>query len=309
MTKTFFVDGSHWLPVHDWPEFFAHTAAVIWKATEGTGWVDSTFALAKERCVSYGKPWGAYHFFLPGLPADEQARHFVRTVGDGCCVYVADIETATLKAAGVERGLGSFTGRDEKSVSAFLNEQKSVDALTLAEKVKLFLDTVELESGLVPLVYTSPGFWNYNLRPTPSWSSNYELWVAHYTSAPAPMIPNGWTNYRMWQYSETGRVPGTSGNVDCNWYNGDEDDLMSFFANGSMQPPFAYERAVITADRGVRVRATPSTLAYFYFVLPKNTVVEVLETINLPNGDVWVRVGQRQYCAMVYKGERLIRML
>ena len=49
------------------------------------------------------------------------------------------------------------------------------------------------------------------------------LWVAHWTTATAPTVPggawggDGWT---FWQYTSDGSVPGISGRVDLNRYNG-----------------------------------------------------------------------------------------
>jgi GH25 family lysozyme M1 (1,4-beta-N-acetylmuramidase) len=49
------------------------------------------------------------------------------------------------------------------------------------------------------------------------------LWIAHWTPATAPIVPGlnwggrGWT---FWQYTSDGVVPGITGRVDLNRYNG-----------------------------------------------------------------------------------------
>jgi len=49
------------------------------------------------------------------------------------------------------------------------------------------------------------------------------LWIANWTTAPQPAVPagnwggNGWT---FWQLSSTGTVPGISGAVDLDRFNG-----------------------------------------------------------------------------------------
>ena len=54
-------------------------------------------------------------------------------------------------------------------------------------------------------------------------SNGYPLWIAHWTSAGAPAVPagnwagSGWT---FWQHSSTGTVPGISGAVDLDRFNG-----------------------------------------------------------------------------------------
>jgi lysozyme len=53
------------------------------------------------------------------------------------------------------------------------------------------------------------------------------LWVAHYTEKPTPNIPSGFTDYTLWQYSESGAIAGINGNVDMNKFNGTLADLQS----------------------------------------------------------------------------------
>jgi lysozyme len=51
------------------------------------------------------------------------------------------------------------------------------------------------------------------------------LWLAQYTSAPAPQVPKAWTAWTFWQYIGKGKTPGVSLPVDLNWFNGTLDDL------------------------------------------------------------------------------------
>jgi len=39
------------------------------------------------------------------------------------------------------------------------------------------------------------------------------LWIASYSSVPGP-LPNGFSTWSIWQYSDTGRVNGIGGYVD-----------------------------------------------------------------------------------------------
>lgn len=311
MTQPFFMDGSHWNTVYDWNIMLQHTAAAMWKATEGTGFVDNTFETAKSQCMDYGEPWGAYHFFHPDMSPTLQAHHFINTVGGNCSVYVADIETAVLAGAfggTIPEGARGREVLSLKIADAVNAYSRIASSNNIAIVVKEFLDNIKALVGYTPIIYTSPGFWNYYLAPTPSWCSEYPLWVAHY-GVSQPRLPNGWTSHRMWQYTDSESVPGVSGAVDGNLFNGSSDDLISFFDNGSTPPPFSYEKAVVVADNGVKVRSLPTTLSSYYFVLRKGSIVEVLERIDKESGDIWLRVGQRQYCAMTYNNEVIMQWL
>jgi lysozyme len=47
----------------------------------------------------------------------------------------------------------------------------------------------------------------------------YPLWIADYGVA-APTLPNGWSTWLLWQYSESGAVQGIDSPVDLDLVNG-----------------------------------------------------------------------------------------
>ncbi len=96
-----------------------------------------------------------------------------------------------------------------------------------ADRVPLvltWLDQVEAALGLRPILYTRAGFIEQYF-PDPGGLVNDLLWVAHYTSKPAPSLPPGWDDWTIWQFSEKGEVAGVSGPVDLDRFNGTLDDL------------------------------------------------------------------------------------
>jgi lysozyme len=58
------------------------------------------------------------------------------------------------------------------------------------------------------MTYTSPGWCNKSL-PLTNWLKLTQLWVAHWTTRPQPIIPNEWAipgkTWTYWQYSSTGK--------------------------------------------------------------------------------------------------------
>ena len=76
--------------------------------------------------------------------------------------------------------------------------------------VLAFCDTIKA-AGYYPIVYT--GLWWLNTRlDANQLKGKYDIWLAQYTSAAQP----GYSPITMWQYSDSGRVPGISVNVDMN---------------------------------------------------------------------------------------------
>jgi lysozyme len=53
---------------------------------------------------------------------------------------------------------------------------------------------------------------------TPVYGTN-PLWVAAYLNDPEttlPKIPNGWSEWKIWQFTEKGRVGGYNADIDLN---------------------------------------------------------------------------------------------
>ncbi len=86
----------------------------------------------------------------------------------------------------------------------------SVDARTLTDCAKAFCDAVKA-AGYAPMIYfnTDQSFNRLHLREL----TDYGFWLAQYDT-----VLNYPYKIDMWQYTETGSVPGISGNVDVNLY-------------------------------------------------------------------------------------------
>lgn len=76
---------------------------------------------------------------------------------------------------------------------------------------KIFCETVEY-AGYHPMIYSNMKWMAYTLDMTEL--SEYDFWYADYHE-----IPQCPYDYRIWQYSESGAVPGINANVDLNlWF-------------------------------------------------------------------------------------------
>ncbi len=84
------------------------------------------------------------------------------------------------------------------------------------DRAKIYLEVIEGELGLAPVIYTNRYHFNeYYARWWPNVGA-YDLWLAYYTTGTTVKLPNGFSKYELWQYSKYGRVPGIQGNVDFN---------------------------------------------------------------------------------------------
>jgi len=179
------------------------------KATDGSRFVDPQFASNWAGMKDAGILRGAYHFFRPAAPVVAQMDQFVSALGSidaGDLPPVLDLEEAA-----------TSTGQDEWQATPI--EQRV--PLVLA-----WLEAVEESLGVKPLVYTRRGFVKSCFGDAGG-LTDYLLWIAHYTSAQKPAIPDGWADWTFWQHSETGQVDGINGNVDLDRFNGSVAGLMA----------------------------------------------------------------------------------
>ena len=65
-------------------------------------------------------------------------------------------------------------------------------------------------------IYTNWDFRNkYSDLAFPKQLYTFPLWVAHWTAKPVPLIPKGWKDYVLWQYSADGNKLGLSWGVQA----------------------------------------------------------------------------------------------
>ena len=202
------IDVSHWQGAINWTSVDrAGVAFAFMKATESTTYTDTRFATNWAAARQAGIYRGAYHFARPSRgTAVAQAKYFVSRVGSfkgaGTLPPVLDLET---------------TG--------------GLSPAELRTWVSNWLTTTETLTGRTPILYFSSYFWIDHLGNSTAFT-RYPLWVAHYTTASAPIVPGGWRSWTFWQYTSSGRLSGIAGNVDMNRFHGTGAQLAAL-ANGS----------------------------------------------------------------------------
>lgn len=82
---------------------------------------------------------------------------------------------------------------------------------------KIFCDTIE-SAGYEPMIYSNMKWMAHTLIMEEL--TDYNFWYSDYHAV--PQCPY---KYEIWQYSETGAVPGISGGVNLNlWFQEDEEE-------------------------------------------------------------------------------------
>ncbi|HEX3225062.1 MAG TPA: GH25 family lysozyme [Gaiellaceae bacterium] len=193
------VDVSHYQGAINWPQVAGSSTFAFEKATEGKTLVDMTYPVNRMGAESVGIKVGAYHFARP--------------VGSGDSALTADaITQADFFLSIAQPQAGELPPVLDLEVTGGL---KPPDLLTWTSA---WLEEIYARTGVRALVYTSPNFWKNSLADSgvPALDGT-PLWVAHWTTAGAPLVPGGnWggAGWSFWQYSSHATVTGITTQVD-----------------------------------------------------------------------------------------------
>lgn len=176
----------------------------IVKATEGIGYVDPVFLDYAVQLTEMNKLMGFYHYARPDFhfKMEEEAKFFINTLSKydliGKGILVLDWE-----------------------LSPFDNETM----------VKAWLEQVVDMTGIVPFIYGSRS----KLTKWKDWSimKDYPIWMAawpnknNYKSGEPSGLKEAShspINWKIWQYSATGRCEGYNNDVDLDYTDMTEDE-------------------------------------------------------------------------------------
>lgn len=164
---------------------------IFMKATEGGDFPDKRFVANFDSAKAHGFIRGAYHFYNPKTDANKQADFFINSVKlePGDLPPVLDIEKK---------------GKDMKKLQADL---------------KHWLRRIESHYGVKPIIYASYKFKTRYLND--SVFNSYPYWIAHYY-VDSVEYKGDW---KFWQHTDVGTLPGIKEQVDLNIFNGGKEGL------------------------------------------------------------------------------------
>lgn len=165
------------------------------KATEGGDWEDPMFKSHWRGAGRAGIARGAYHFYYFCRTAAEQAAWFIANVPrfEGALPPVLDMEW------------------NHQSRTC----RRKPEAAVIRSEMRVFLRLLETHYGQRPVIYTTPDFY---ADAGLSRMRGEEFWLRS-TKRPLRAVYPG-QRWSFWQYSATGRLPGTRGDIDLNVFNG-----------------------------------------------------------------------------------------
>ena len=293
LKKPAVLDVSRYQLEVDWSQVAPRPTLVICKASEGNNVIDTAFSTYWANLKALNITRGAYHFFHAEMDGAQQFDNYQNAVMQAGGFISADLPPAI----GVE-GLDVASPEVRKAAAA---------------SIKTWLDKAQVFSGKVPMIYTSKYQWSFvtdQNGKTPAWSGNYPLWVAWYpdkpdkfSAPPLSVLPAGWNQWGVWQYSNNGQVTGITVPVDL-------DILSDWFAKqlGQPNPPATVYQGTVVAPSGVNVRAKPDVTSTKLGALAAGTVVKGKSIKVISQTEAWLELTDPMsgWCAIVYGGTTLI---
>lgn len=204
------IDVSYYQGTVDWAKVRASGRRFAFaRVSDGVDHPDTKFARNWPAMKAAGIVRGAYQFFRPAKDVDAQVNLLV---------------TKIAAAGGLEPG--------DLPPVLDLETDGGLPASTVVARAKAWLAKVEAAYGIKPIVYTAA----FMSSIIGNHLADYPLWVANY-GATCPTMPSGWSEWRFWQDSDRGSVPGVSGNVDTNLFNGTVAQLEAMTLKPPAEPP------------------------------------------------------------------------
>jgi len=184
----------------------AGTRFAFIKATEGGDYVDPKFERNWRKAHEAGIARGAYHFIYWCRSAVEQANWFKANVPNDPYALppVLDLE--------------------------WNNHSSCKHSLTPDEawaKARTILAAMEEHTGKLPIIYTDINFHRDVLAGREHYNT---LWLRSVAAEPHERYDS--RPFTFWQWTQTGTMPGISGEVDRNAFYGTEDEWVRFILTG-----------------------------------------------------------------------------
>ena len=234
MAEILGVDVSKWQGVMDWGKAAAMGVRfALCKASEGTSYLDPTFQRNANEARAQGMLVGAYHFIRPIVDVTQQADNFKKRIGDFKLDFPPVLDCEASDQLGLE-AVNNFVYKLAKLMMGF-------------------------QEWAYPMIYTSQGWWNANVKADKFWA-HCPLWVANWKVI-KPRLPRDWKDYLIWQ---TGQGVGMdygaqSTQIDLNLWN----PSVPFPGDPTTEPPAPPVPPVPTPDKiQAHIQVTISGVRY-----------------------------------------------
>lgn len=191
--QVFGLDLSHHQQHINWDKVLENPPHfIVFKTTEGSSHIDTKYKKYHKEAKENGILVGGYHFFSYQSSGEKQAKHFLKHLNleKGDIIPVLDVE---------------------------FSKKMNSDAW-IKENIEEFINTIENEKGVKPIVYCEIAYYNRFLKE--KYGSDIHLWLSDFRNKPK-------NHFVFWQKTDKYKQTGIRGTVDYNLFNGTKEDLIT----------------------------------------------------------------------------------
>jgi len=276
------VDISYWQQPNliDYDKFAEAISGVILRGAYGI-WKDTAFERHYAELHKRGVPLGCYHYIIGNYTGTAQADIFNQVV------------------KGKEFKLGLWDDVEDRRDTTALNANTVIE----------YHGNIETITKRKVGIYTGQYAWYEIMAKESKRFGDRDLWMSWPTASQPPMpIGSSWTKWLLWQYTYKGRIDGYPSDVDCNNFNGTEEEYRKYFDLNEIIPepePPTNEVKLPTLKvlRTVNIRTQPTTSATATGYYVAGDIVEVLEIKPINAVSVWIR-SNKGWSAVTHYGAK-----
>lgn len=266
------IDISYWQQPNliDYDKLAGGISGAILRGAYGI-WKDTAFETHYKELHKRGVPLGCYHYIIGNYSGTAQADIFNQVV------------------TGKELKLGLWDDAEDRQVLTGLT--KSV--------VHEYHSSIELLTRRKVGIYTGAFAWVEIMGSDGDRYADRPLWIASYSDQLymenniKKLLP--WNTWTFWQYSDSGTFDGYFSGVDCNLFNGTEEEYRKLFNIGDVvpEPPTNdVKLPTLKVLRTVNIRTQPTTSAQAIGYYVAGNIVEVLDIKPINAVSVWIRTSK-----------------
>lgn len=185
------IDVSHHNPILNWDNVMEQGITFAYmKATEGNSHQDRNYPFNYDLARKSNIKVGSYHFYTFALSGKEQAQHFLKTAqfNTGDMIPAIDVE--------------------HSPVNPYSKDNKYTESVV--QELKVLENELYRHFGVHPIIYTNRDC--YKLYIKGNFSDNI-IWMCDLHREPSDD-----SNWKIWQFSHKGEIPGIDGHIDLNYY-------------------------------------------------------------------------------------------
>lgn len=185
----------------DWQAAYNNGARFAYvKATEGTTYLNPSFAQQYNGSYNIGMIRGAYHFAHP------------------------DSSTGTVQADYLLAHGGGWSG-DGKTLPPALSLQNNpsgaqcygLSASAMVSWIKAFSDEIHVQTTKYPMISTTTAWWTACTANSGAFATTNPFWLASFTTSPPTAFPAGTATWTIWQSGTSGTFPGGQDQFNGTW--------------------------------------------------------------------------------------------